>query len=431
MKKPIRSKQLFAHATQLIPGGVNSPVRAFQAVGGAPLFIRRASGATIEDVDGNRFVDYVMSWGPLIHGHAPSGQIKAVASAAKQGTSFGAPTPLEVELAERVRELMPSLDRVRFVSSGTEAAMSAVRVARAFTRRDKIIKFEGCYHGHADPFLAKAGSGATTLGVPTSPGVPRAGAADTLLARYNDLGSVEKVCESARGEIAALIVEPIAGNMGVVAPVEGFLEGLREVCTREGILLIFDEVISGFRASAGGAQALFGITPDLTCLGKIIGGGLPVGAYGGRADVMDLVAPAGPVYQAGTLSGNPVAMTAGLWALKRLTPKLYKQLAHRGSMLASGLADAARSARVPLQVSAFGSLMTPFFTAAAVRDYDSALSANTSAYAVFFRGMLARGVYPPPSQFEAWFLSAAHTDSHIKKTIEAARAAMREVGKAI
>ena len=431
MKKPIRSKRLFERATQILPGGVDSPVRAFKAVGGAPLFVRRASGATLEDVDGNKFIDYVMSWGPLIHGHAPSGLVKAVAATARLGTSFGAPSSLEVELGERVRELMPSLQRVRFVSSGTEAAMSALRVARAFTGRDAIVKFEGCYHGHADAFLAKAGSGATTLGVPTSPGVPKAAAADTLLARYNDLRSVQALVEANEGRIAALIVEPIAGNMGVVAPADGFLPGLRELCTRHGILLIFDEVISGFRASAGGAQTLFGVTPDLTCLGKIIGGGLPVGAYGGRADVMDMVAPAGPVYQAGTLSGNPVAMTAGLWSLKRLTPRLYKDLAHRGSMLAAGLADAARTARVPLQVSAFGSLLTPFFTTAPVRDYDSALAANTSAYAVFFRSMLARDIYPPPSQFEAWFLSAAHTDRHVRQTVDAARAAMREVAKAI
>ncbi len=431
MKKPVKSQKLYERATRILPGGVDSPVRAFTAVGGAPLFIRRASGATIEDVDGNRYVDYVMSWGPMIHGHAPAGLVKAVTGTAKLGTSFGAPSALEVELGERVRQLMPAIERIRFVSSGTEAAMSAVRVARAFTGRDRIIKFEGCYHGHADAFLAKAGSGATTLGVPTSPGVPKAVAADTLLARYNNLRSVEALCESHAGQIAALIVEPIAGNMGVVAPAEGFLGGLRDLCRRHGILLVFDEVISGFRASAGGAQGLFGIAPDLTCLGKIIGGGLPVGAYGGRADVMELVAPAGPVYQAGTLSGNPAAMMAGLWSLKRLTPKLYKELARRGSMLASGLADAARAARVPLQVSAFGSLITPFFTASPVRDYDSALAANTSAYAMFFRGMLSRGIYPPPSQFEAWFLSAAHTDRHVKQTVDAARAALREVAKAI
>jgi glutamate-1-semialdehyde 2,1-aminomutase len=431
MKKPALSRKLFERASRILPGGVDSPVRAFKAVGGAPLFIRRAADAVIEDVDGNKFIDYVMSWGPLIHGHAPAGLARAIASAARLGTSFGAPSALEVELGERVRELMPSLERVRFVSSGTEAAMSAVRVARAFTGRDKIVKFEGCYHGHADAFLAKAGSGATTLGVPTSPGVPKAVAADTRLARYNDLRSVEALCEAHPGQLAALIVEPIAGNMGVVAPAEGFLRGLRDLCTRHGIVLIFDEVISGFRASAGGAQTLFGITPDLTCLGKIIGGGLPVGAYGGRAEIMELVSPAGPVYQAGTLSGNPVAMTAGLWSLKRLNAKLYKDLAHRGSMLASGMAAAARAARVPLQVSAFGSLVTPFFTSLPVRDYDSALAANTNAYAVFFRGMLARGVYPPPSQFEAWFLSAAHTDKQIAQTVTAAHAAMREVAKAI
>ena len=430
MKKPVTSRKLFARATQILPGGVDSPVRAFSAVGGAPLFIARASGSTLVDVDGNRFIDYVMSWGPMIHGHAPAGLIKAIGATAKLGTSFGAPSAREVELGERVRTLMPSIERVRFVSSGTEAAMSAVRVARAFTGRDRIIKFEGCYHGHADAFLAKAGSGATTLGVPTSPGVSKAVAADTLLARYNDLGSVAALCTAHRGTIAAIIVEPLAGNMGVVPPADGFLQGLRDLCTRHGILLIFDEVISGFRASAGGAQAIVGITPDLTCLGKIIGGGLPVGAYGGRADIMGLVAPAGPVYQAGTLSGNPVAMTAGLWALKRLTPKLYKDLARRGSMLASGFADAARGAGVPLQVNAFGSLVTPFFTSSPVRDYDSALAADTSAYARFFRGMLARGIYPPPSQFEAWFLSAAHTDRQIAQTILAARAAMREVAKA-
>ena len=429
MKRPKTSEKLFARASTVLPGGVDSPVRAFKSVGGAPLFVRRASGARIEDVDGNRFIDYVMSWGPMIHGHAPRGLVKAVVKAAALGTSFGAPSPLEHELGERVRELMPSMERVRFVSSGTEAAMSVVRVARAFTRRDRIIKFEGCYHGHADAFLAKAGSGATTLGIPTSPGVSAAVASDTLLARYNDLESADRLFAAHANEIAAVIVEPIAGNMGVVPPAAGFLAGLRERCSHHGTLLIFDEVISGFRASAGGAQALFDIKPDLTCLGKIIGGGLPVGAYGGRADVMQLVAPAGPVYQAGTLSGNPVAMTAGLWALNRLTPKLYRELARRGTMLAAGFADAARAAHVPLQVNAFGSLVTPFFTTSPVTDYDSALQANTDAYAVFFRGMLTRGIYPPPSQFEAWFLSAAHTDRDVKTTIAAARAAMKDVAK--
>ena len=429
MKRPVRSQKLFARASQILPGGVDSPVRAFQAVGGAPLFIRRASGAVIEDVDGNRFIDYVMSWGPLIHGHAPKSLIKAITAVARRGTSFGAPSALEHELGEAVRTLMPSIERVRFVSSGTEAAMSAIRLARAFTGRDRIIKFEGCYHGHADAFLVKAGSGAMTLGIPTSPGVPAPVAADTLLARYNDLASVDSLLASQAASIAAIIVEPIAGNIGVVPPNEGFLTGLRDRCREHGILLVFDEVISGFRASAGGAQAVFDIQPDLTCLGKIIGGGLPVGAYGGRADIMSRVAPSGPMYQAGTLSGNPVAMTAGLWALKNLQPTLYRSLARRGAALAAGLADAARTAGVPLQANAFGSLLTPFFTSTPVRDYQSALAANTTAYATFFRGMLKRGVYPPPSQFEAWFLSAAHTDTHIKKTIAAAREAMKEVRK--
>jgi glutamate-1-semialdehyde 2,1-aminomutase len=425
-----RSSRLFERAQRILPGGVDSPVRAFKSVGATPLFIRRASGARIEDVDGNRYVDYVMSWGPLIHGHAPRGLIKALAAAAKNGTSFGAPSPLEVELGERVRALMPSIERVRFVSSGTEAAMSALRVARAATGRDRIVKFEGCYHGHADAFLVKAGSGALTLGTPTSPGVTRGTSADTLVASYNDLESVRRLFDAHRDQIAAVIVEPIAGNIGVVPPADGFLSGLREITSRAGALLIFDEVISGFRAAAGGAQALAGVRPDLTCLGKIIGGGLPVGAYGGRADLMELVSPAGPVYQAGTLSGNPLAMTAGLWCLKNLSPKLYRSLATLGARLAAGLADAARGHGVALQVNAFGSILTPFFTDRPVRDFASATSASTEHYARFFRGMLARGIYPPPSQFEAWFLSAAHTAKDIDLTIRAAREAMRELPKA-
>src|SRR5262249_37036194 len=307
-----RSARLFTRAQAVMPGGVDSPVRAFKSVGAAPLFIQRASGSRIQDVDGNAFIDYVMSWGPLIHGHAPKGLVKALAAVARDGTSFGAPSPLEVALADKVPALLPSLEAVRFVSSGTEATMSAVRVARAATRRDRIVKFEGCYHGHADAFLVKAGSGALTLGTPTSPGVTAAASADTLVASYNDLDSVQRLVNANRGEIAAVFVEPIAGNMGVVPPAPGFLQGLRDICSSSGALLVFDEVISGFRASAGGAQGLMKIRPDLTCLGKIIGGGLPVGAYGGRADLMDLVSPAGPVYQAGTLSGNPLAMTAGL-----------------------------------------------------------------------------------------------------------------------
>ena len=422
-----KSARLFKRALGILPGGVDSPVRAFKSVGATPLFINRAYGARLEDVDGNVFIDYVMSWGPLIHGHSPKGLVKALSAAAKLGTSYGAPSPLEVALGERVRRLMPSLERVRFVSSGTEAAMSAVRVARAATRRDKIVKFEGCYHGHADSFLVQAGSGALTLGTPTSPGVTKAAAADTLLASYNDLSSVERVFNANRGRIAALFVEPIAGNMGVVPPSAGFLASLREICDAHGTLLVFDEVISGFRAAPGGAQQIYRVKPDLTCLGKIIGGGLPVGAYGGRADLMELVSPAGPVYQAGTLSGNPIAMTAGIWCLDQLTPKLYRGLATLGSRLAAGFADAARDAGVPLQVNAFGSVVTPFFTDRQVRDYASATSADTERYARFFRGMLAHGVYPPPSQFEAWFLSAAHTAKDVDKTVAAARVVMRQL----
>ncbi len=334
--KTTKSARLFSRALDVLPGGVDSPVRAFKSVGAAPLFIRRASGARLEDVDGNVFIDYVMSWGPLIHGHAPRGLVKALTAATKLGTSYGAPSPLEVELGERVRKLMPSLERVRFVSSGTEAAMSAVRVARAATRRDKIIKFEGCYHGHADAFLVQAGSGALTLGTPTSPGVTKAAAADTLIASYNDIASVQRVFKANRGQVAALVVEPIAGNMGLVPPGDGFLRELRKACDANGALLVFDEVISGFRAAPGGAQQVYGVRPDLTCLGKIIGGGLPVGAYGGRADLMELVSPAGPVYQAGTLSGNPLAMTAGIWCLDQLKPRLYRDLAALGSRLAAG-----------------------------------------------------------------------------------------------
>jgi len=424
-----RSRELFARAQRILPGGVDSPVRAFKSVGATPLFIKRAHGARLEDVDGHTYIDYVMSWGPLIHGHAPRGLVRVLKQVVGEGTSYGAPSPLEVELGERVRRLMPSLERVRFVNSGTEAAMSAIRVARAATGRERLIKFEGCYHGHADPFLVQAGSGALTLGVPTSPGVTRAAVADTLVATYNDLESVRRLFDANRDQVAALIVEPIAGNMGLVPPADGFLRALREVCTAHGALLIFDEVISGFRAASGGAQAVYGVRPDLTCLGKIIGGGLPVGAYGGRADLMEMVAPAGPVYQAGTLSGNPLAMAAGLWSLGRLTPKLYRYLRTLGARLATGLTDAARDAGVPLQVNASGSLLTPFFTERPVRDFQSATSANTARYATFFRAMLTRGVYLPPSQFEAWFLSGAHTVKDIDRTVAAAREAMTDVRK--
>lgn len=427
--KTARSNRLFARAQKLIPGGVDSPVRAFKSVGGSPLFISRASGARLTDVDGNTFIDYVMSWGPLIHGHAPNGLAGAISRAARGGTSFGAPSPLEVELAGRVCRLMPSIERVRFVNSGTEAAMSAVRVARAATGRDGIVKFQGCYHGHSDAFLVQAGSGALTFGMPDSPGVTAGASSDTLIASYNNLESVQRLFAVHRNKIAAVIVEPIAGNMGVVPPADGFLHGLREICKAYSALLIFDEVISGFRAAPGGAQSIADVRPDLTCLGKIIGGGLPVGAYGGRADLMTLVSPAGPVYQAGTLSGNPLAMTAGIWCLDRLSPKLYRHLAALGAQLAGGLADAAREAGVALQVNAVGSVLTPFFTDQPVRDYASATSANTDLYARFFREMLARGVYPPPSQFEAWFLSSAHTMRDVDKTIAAAKAAMRVIAR--
>jgi len=424
-----RSARLFTRAKRVIPGGVNSPVRAFKAVGGTPRFIASASGARLRDVDGQQYIDYVMSWGPMIHGHAPGGLTRALARQATLGTSFGAPSPLEVDMAERVKALVPSMARVRFVSSGTEAAMSAARVARGATGRDKIVKFIGCYHGHADAFLVQAGSGALTFGHPNSPGVPAGAVAGTLLTRYNDLASVEALVAANPGEIAAILIEPVAGNMGVVLPQPGFLQGLRAICDRNGILLVFDEVMTGFRLAPGGAQQAFGVRPDLTCLGKIIGGGLPVAAYGGRADVMDQVSPAGPVYQAGTLSGNPLAMTAGLWSLKGLTPALYRRLAAMGQTLAEGLASAAREAGVPLQINAMGSMITPFFTDVPVRDFDSATTSNTKSFGVFFNAMLDRGVYLPPSQFESWFLSGAHTAKDIATTIEAARAAMHKVAR--
>ncbi len=424
------SSRLFSRARRVLPGGVNSPVRAFGAVGGRPPFIERARGARLYDVDGRSYIDYVMSWGPLIHGHAPRELTRALRSAAGRGTSFGAPTAEEVELGRLVCRLVPSIERVRFVNSGTEATMSAIRVARAATGRDRIVKFAGCYHGHGDAFLVQAGSGATTLGVPTSPGVARGTAADTLIASYNDLESVDRLCSAHRDTIAAVIVEPIAGNMGVVPPASGFLEGLRGLCDRNGIVLVFDEVISGFRASKGGAQAIYGVTPDLTCLGKIIGGGLPVGAYGGRADLMERVSPAGPVYQAGTLSGNPLAMTAGIWALSKLSAPLYRRLDKLGSRLAAGLRDAAREAGVALCVNAAGSVLTPFFSAGPVTDYASATAADTGAYAAFFRCMLERGIYPPPSQFEGWFLSDAHTERDVDRTVRAARKALAAIGSA-
>jgi glutamate-1-semialdehyde 2,1-aminomutase len=422
-----RSEDLFERARRLIPGGVNSPVRAFKAVGGTPLFIQKALGARVWDADGREYLDYLASWGPMILGHARPEVLAAIREAADRGTSYGAPCEAEVELAERVVRLVPGIDKVRFVSSGTEATMSALRLARGFTGRAKILKFEGCYHGHADALLAAAGSGVATLAIPGSPGVPAGTVADTLLAPFNDVEAVEQVFARHAQELAAVIVEPVAGNMGCVAPKPGFLERLRTLTREASALLIFDEVITGFRLAAGGAQERLGIAPDLTCLGKILGGGLPVGAYGGRADVMALVAPEGPVYQAGTLSGNPLAMAAGIATLDVLAMAGgYERLEVLGARLERGLRDAAAAAGVAVAVNRVGSMLTPFFCKGPVTDFRSAKVSNAEAYASFFHAMLRRGVYLPPGQFEVAFVSLAHTDADIEKTLEAARAALRE-----
>ncbi|HEY7351044.1 MAG TPA: glutamate-1-semialdehyde 2,1-aminomutase [Ktedonobacterales bacterium] len=419
-----RSETLFAHAREIIPGGVNSPVRAFQAVGGQPRFIERGEGAYLYDVDGNRYIDYVLSWGPLIHGHAHPHVIEAVTRTATRGTSYGAPTALEVRLAEMVIEALPAVEMVRFVNSGTEATMSALRLARAFTRRHKIIKFAGGYHGHADFLLVAAGSGAMTLGIPDSPGVPPPTTADTLVAPYNSLPAVEALFQEFPESIAAVIVEPVAGNMGCVPPEPGYLQGLRDLTTRFGALLIFDEVMTGFRVAYGGAQQLYSITPDLTCLGKIIGGGLPAAAYGGRRDIMNLIAPAGPVYQAGTLSGNPLAMAAGIAQLELLQqPGIYEQLEAFSAHLVAGIGAAAKSAGVPITQTRVGSMFCAFFTDQPVTDYATAKTASVERYAQFFRAMLAQGIYLAPSQFEAGFLSLAHHEAEIERTIQAARIA--------
>jgi glutamate-1-semialdehyde 2,1-aminomutase len=424
--KTTRSQRLFAEARRYIPGGVNSPVRAFRSVGGQPLFIRRAKGSRLYDADGNSFIDYVLSWGPMILGHAHPAVVKALARAAADGTSYGAPTELELRLARLIAEAMPSLEQIRLVSSGTEAVMSAIRLARAVTMRDGILKFDGCYHGHSDYLLAKAGSGLATLGLPDCPGVPSDFTRHTLTVPYNDIASVQRVIRARAKELACVIVEPVAGNMGVVPPGNDFLPCLRELTRAHGILLIFDEVITGFRVHYGGAQALYGVTPDLTCLGKIIGGGLPVGAYGGRRDLMQWIAPAGPVYQAGTLSGNPLAVTAGIETLSRLkAPGVYKQLEERAAALAEGLNAAAKKAGIPLRQNRVGSMLGAFFTKGPVVDYASAKLSDTRAYAKFFHRMLERGVYLAPSQFEAAFLSTAHSVRDIEHTIKSAAGAMR------
>jgi glutamate-1-semialdehyde 2,1-aminomutase len=421
-----QSEELFARAQKLIPGGVNSPVRAFKAVGGTPLFIRNAEGARIWDADGNSYVDYVGSWGPMILGHAYPPVVEAVQRAAERGTSYGAPCAAEVELAERVVRLVPSIEKVRFVSSGTEATMSALRVARGFTGRRKILKFEGCYHGHADGLLVAAGSGVATLGIPGSPGVPEGTVADTLVAPFNDVAAVEAIAEAHGADLAAVIVEPVVGNMGLVAPRDGYLQALRAITKRVGAILIFDEVMTGFRLALGGAQQLYGIAPDMTCLGKIIGGGLPVAAYGGRAAIMDAVAPVGPVYQAGTLSGNPLAMAAGCAALDGLLPPgTYERLEALTVRLQVGLARAAQAADVMLTVNRVGSMITPFFCRGPVTDFASAKTTDKARFGRFFHGMLQRGVYLPPAQFEAAFVSLAHTERDIDDTVAAAGDALK------
>lgn len=416
------SSELFSRAKQAIPGGVNSPVRAFKSVGADPLFINRAAGSHIFDEDGNDFIDYVGSWGPMIFGHCHPDIIAAVKEAVESGASFGAPTERETTLANMVIDAVPSIEMVRMVSSGTEATMSAIRLARGYTGRDKILKFSGCYHGHADALLVKAGSGAATFGVPDSPGVPADFAKHTLTAEYNSLESVRSLIAENKDAIACIIVEPVAGNMGTVPPRDGFLEGLREICSNEGIILIFDEVMSGFRVAYGGAQQLYGITPDMTTLGKIIGGGLPVGAFGGKREIMEKLSPSGGVYQAGTLSGNPLAMSAGIAALKILQqPGFYQQLEEKSRTLADGISKAARDAGYPIYSTRVGSMFCAFFTKGEVHDWPSAAKCDTKAFARYYLAMLDEGIYLAPSQFETAFVSAAHSEADLDKTIAAAR----------
>lgn len=415
------SINLFEEAKNVIPGGVNSPVRAFKSVGGNPIFIKKGIGSKLIDVDGNEYIDYIGSWGPHLFGHNPSFIKEALLNAIENGTSFGAPTELEVKIAKLITELVPSIEMVRMVNSGTEATMSAVRVARGFTNREKIIKFEGCYHGHADFFLIKAGSGALTFGVPTSPGVTKGNAADTLIANYNDIESVKKLIKENKNQIACIIIEPIAGNMGVVKAEESFLKELRNICNDENIVLIFDEVMSGFRVAKGGAQELYNIKPDLTTFGKIIGGGLPVGAFGGKKEIMEVVSPNGPVYQAGTLSGNPLAMTAGYAALNYIknNPSIYNELENNSSYLENGITENMKSLKKNFSFNRIGSMMTLFFTEEKVVDYISAIKSNTNLFSSYFNEMLKQRIYLPPAQFEAFFISTAHSKEDLDKTIKA------------
>lgn len=423
-----KSKTLFEQAQKSIPGGVNSPVRAFGSVDLDPLFIKSGRGGTITDADGRTYMDFVGSWGPLIAGHAHPRVTEAITRTAALGSSFGAPTELEITLAEKIIELVPALEMVRMVNSGTEATMSAIRLARGVTGRDKIIKFEGCYHGHGDSFLIKAGSGALTLGEPNSPGVPAALAAETLIANYNDLASVEQVFEAHPGQVAALIVEPVAGNMGVIPPANGFLEGLRQLCTKHGALLIFDEVMTGFRVHPGGAQTLYGIEPDLSTFGKVIGGGLPVGAYGGKAEFMQQVAPSGPVYQAGTLSGNPLAMAAGLATLEVITePGFFEDLNARANAFFEGAKKYIETENLPLQVNSVNSMGCLFFTAQAVTDFNTATRSDTDKFAAYFAAMLTEGFYLAPSQFEAMFISGAHSQDDLDKTFAAIKRVLTQI----
>jgi len=428
MKKFNNSRKLFQRAMQLIPGGVNSPVRAFRAVGGNPLFIEKAKGPRIYDVDGNSYIDYVLSWGPMILGHAHPAVVKALKAAVTKGTSYGAPTALEIELAELVLKIYPSMDKVRMVNSGTEATMSAIRAARGFTGRDRIIKFDGCYHGHADGLLVKAGSGAATFGLPDSPGVPKSYARNTITLPYNDVPALRKMIETEWRSIACVIVEPVVGNIGCVLPKQGFLEALRKLTKKHGIVLIFDEVMTGFRVSFGGAQAYYGIKPDMTCLGKVIGGGLPVGAYGGKKEIMSMISPEGPVYQAGTLSGNPLAMTAGIVTIRELSkPGVYDLLEKKSAMLEEGLTDAAKRAGVSTRFYRAGSMFCTYFTDKEVYDYKTAKTADTGKFSRFFSGMIERGINIAPSQFEAGFMSLAHTEKDIDNTAKIVFEALKKI----